>query len=167
MSFKQLSIVSILATGLLVLHLGNAPDASAQVRPALVRSVDEPTRVAYQVTAAPTCPFGNECYISGPTVPAGKRLRITRLEGALVSQSTSIFAALHVNDTRHPVVMFPVPFFSGFFWGTISSFNQDVDYYFEAGQTPFLEIGCSASGTISADPRNTLSLVGYMTDTTP
>jgi hypothetical protein len=69
-TWEQVSFVlSLVAAGLLGMHLTTTPEVSAQtVRPAMVRSVDEPARVPYQITAAPTCPFQHECFISGPTV---------------------------------------------------------------------------------------------------
>ena len=167
-TWKRCSIaLFILSMAMLAVHLSNTPEVWAQIKPAIVRSVDEPSRVPYQITAPPTCNFGNDCSIAGTVVPTGKRLRITRLEGALINQSTNMFFALHLNDARHPLAMFPANQFQGFFWGNVVSFAQEVDYYFEAGQTPVLEVGCSAVATVASDPRNTLSLVGYITDTTP
>jgi hypothetical protein len=167
-TWKRLSwVLSIFATVLATLHFSNAPQVSAQIKPAMVRSVDEPTRVPYLVSAKPNCPFGNDCFISGTTVPAGKRLRITRIEGALLGQAGDTFAALHIDTDRNPVAIFPTPVFNGFFYGTVVGFSHDVDYYYEAGQTPVLEIGCSAVNTISTDSRNKLTLIGYITDTTP
>jgi hypothetical protein len=167
-NWKRFSlVVSLLAVVLLALQFSNVPKVAAQVKAALVRSIDEPARVPYLVTAAPTCPFLNDCVLTGTMVPAGKRVRITQLEGSLIFQTNQIFFALHLNDVRHPLVMFQAPAVNGFFWGSVASFSQPVDYYFEAGQTPVLEIGCSAVGSIASDSRNTLSLVGYMVDTTP
>jgi hypothetical protein len=150
-----LGMVGIFVTG----------EAFSQVRPAMVRSVDEPARVPYFVSAVPTCSYLNECYVTGSTVPAGKRVRVTRLEGILLSQTTSIFFALMENNTSTPVLMFPAQPMSGAFFGTLVSFNQEVDFYFEAGQTPFIVVGNTSS--ISTDSRNRLTIAGYIVDLLP
>jgi len=139
--------------------------ASAQIRPAMVRNVDEPARVPYFVSAVPSCPFLNECLLAGPTVPAGKRLRVTRLEGILIGQATSIFFALTLNDDNSPVLLFPAAPISGAFFGNVLSFNQEVDFYFEAGQAPHILVGNSSS--IVVDVRNRLTIVGYLVDILP
>jgi len=157
---------SLVASGL-VLALCSATSAVAQIKPAMVRSVDEPARVPYIVTGVPTCPFGNDCFIAGGTVPAGKRVRVTRIEGAFLNQVGDMFFALHLNTDRNPIAIFPAPAFNGFFFGNVVGFSQEVDYYFEAGQAPVLEVGCSAINTISTDSRNKLTIVGYIVDTTP
>jgi hypothetical protein len=144
-----------------------SPQAIAQVKPAVVRSVDEPARVPYLVSAAPTCPFQNECYVAGSAVPAGKRLRVTEVEGVVVfAQSGNWFAALHLNDTNHPLVIFPTTPFNAAFWGSTVSFHEHVDFFFEAGQTPVLEVGTLPNG-VSTDPRTRLTIVGYMVDVAP
>ena len=165
---KRFSIaVSFLAAGLLGMHVSNTPNVSAQIKPAMVRNVDEPARVPYIVSAAPNCPFVNDCSISGPIVPVGKRVRITRLQGVLINQQAgNTFFSLGVNDTRHPLVIFPAAQFNAAFWGLTVSFSQEVDYYYEAGQTPVLEVG-TAPNSISNDNRTNLTLVGYMVDVQP
>jgi len=167
-TWKRLAIgLACLSAALLALQVVNVPRVAAQVKAALVRSVDEPARVPYLYSAAPTCPFGNDCYIQGPAVPAGKRLRVTRLEGALIFQTGDTFYALHVNNFRNPLAFFSSPVFNGFFYGNVSGFNMAVDHFFEAGESPVLEVGCSALNSISNDPRSKLSIVGYIVDTTP
>jgi len=159
-TWKRVAIVlSIAVSGII------AQPAVGQVRPAMVRSVDEPARVPYQIQAAPTCPFVNECFVTGTVVPAGKRLRVTRVLGTLLFQSTSIFAAIGLNSDLNPIVMFPESAINGAFFGSVVSFNETVDLYFEAGQTPFLTVGNAAS--ISTDSRNRLTIVGYIVDVAP
>jgi hypothetical protein len=163
---KPLTSVVVLCSLVASVMVFAAPNtASAQVRPAMVRNVDEPARVPYFASAQPTCPFLNECDLIGPIVPAGKRLRVTRLEGILVGQTTSIFFALMLNDNGHPVLMFPAQPISGAFFGSVVSFNQEVDFFFEAGQTPLLSVGNMTS--IVGDPRSRLTLVGYLVDILP
>ena len=47
------------------------------------------------------------------------------------------------------------------------AFNQEVDFNFEGGQPPLLVVGIGGFSTIAADPRNRLSIAGYMVDLTP
>src|SRR5271165_2040532 len=158
-TWKRVAIVlSSLALGILGTRLVDSPKVAAQVKAALVRSVDEPARVPYFISAQPNCPFTNECEITGPVVPSGMRVRITRLEGTFIASTTNTFAALGLNDDNHPVVMFPVTPFSGAFFGDVESFSQEVDFNFEAGETPILFVG--STSTFLTDSRNRLTIVG-------
>ncbi len=166
LTWKRISIIfSLMAAGILALRLADVPKVAAQVKAALVRSVDEPARVPYFISAQPNCPFTNECEMLGTVVPAGKRVRITRLEGFFVSSTTNGFFALGLNDDSHPVIMFPVAPFSGAFFGSVFSFSQQVEFNFEAGQTPILFVG--GVSTITTDLRNRLTIAGYIVDLTP
>jgi len=76
-------------------------------------------------------------------VPAGKRVRVTRLEGFLAGQPSSMEVSLELNQLFRPVVWFPVPLVTSpesTFWGNVISFNQEVDYYFDEGQQPLLHV---------------------------
>ena len=146
--------------------------AQAQVRPAIVRSVDEPARVPYAYSLAPTCPYANVCYAAFPTVPAGKRLRLTNLQMLVFGISGSATPYLGVNRLGNvdgdPFLMIPVPPLSGAFYGTVHSANTLVDLIFEAGQTPTLEVGLSSgAGGIPSDSRNRLGVTGYIVDVAP
>jgi hypothetical protein len=164
-SKRLASGVALCSLVAVVMVLAVPNTASAQIRPAMVRNVDEPARVPYFVSAVPSCPFLNQCELAGPVVPAGKRLRVTRLEGILIGQTTSIHFALMLNDAFHPVLMFPAQLMAGAFFGSVVSFNQEVDFFFEAGQTPILEVGNAIS--IVVDERNRLTIVGYLVDILP
>ncbi|HTS23860.1 MAG TPA: hypothetical protein VMN79_18870 [Casimicrobiaceae bacterium] len=156
----------VAAGSLLAFCLVPSAGAQAQVKPAMVRSVDEPARVPYLATGAPTCGFSNQCLLSGTVVPAGKRLRVTRLQGIFFfTQAFPFFFALNLNNS--PLVIFPAESFGAAYYGNVVSFSQEVDYYFEAGQTPVLEVGTSAGNSIFQDSRNKLTIVGYIVDTTP
>ena len=167
-TWKRIAIVLLVfAAAFVAFEFTDGPKVLAQtIRPAMVRSVDEPARVPYFVSARPTCPFTNECIVSGPVVPAGKRLRVTRLEGMLVLQNANIIVFLSTSGDNAPVLMFPSNAFSQAFFGTGVSFNQEVDFYFEAGQTPSLVVGTSG-GTITTDARSRLTIAGYMVDVQP
>jgi hypothetical protein len=169
-TWKRFAITLLfLALGFVGLELVHAPEIAAQtIRPALVRSIDEPARVPFFVSAQPTCPFLNECSVNGGAVPVGKRLRVTRLEGMFVSQVPTLTVYLSVTGDNLPLVMFPSNAFNQAFFGTGVSFNQEVDFYFEAGQTPFLVVATPAGvGGISTDSRNRLTMAGYLVDVQP
>ena len=154
----------IVALGLVALLASAA--ATAQVRPALVRSVDEPARVPYAYDLAPVCPFVNSCKADFPAVPAGKRLRITnvRLMFAFSNNITSVFVVRRA-DTVFPTVAFPVAPFSGAYFGNLLSGSFDVDLIYEAGQQPALELGNTSSIVNSA--ANRLGVTGYLVDVAP
>jgi hypothetical protein len=167
LTWKRVAItVSLLSIGLAALQIWRPPQVIAQVRPALVRNVDEPARVPYFVQAQPTCPYSNECLVAGPVVPAGKRLRVTRLEGMILLQVPNVIVYLSVNNDNAPVVLFPSSVFNQSFFGSGVSFNQEVDFTFEAGQAPYLCVGTSG-GAVSADHRNRYTIAGYLVDIQP
>jgi hypothetical protein len=154
------TVVALLIVGLVPLHV------IAQPKPALVRNVDEPARVPYYVSQPGNCLFSNECLMTGTTVPAGQRLRVTRLEGIIFFQSSNIIAFLYANG-GDPKFMFPSNAFGGAFYGSVVSFNVEVDFYFEAGETPVLGVGTGIPNTISTDARNRYTIVGYLVDVLP
>ena len=143
----------------------SATAATAQVRPALVRSVDEPARVPYAYDLAPICPFTNSCYVDFPSVPAGKRLRITSVRLMFTgTNAVSVFVVRRV-DTVFPTVAFPVAPFNGAYFGNLISGSFDVDLIFEAGQQPALELG-NPSG-IGNSSANRFGVTGYLVDVAP
>ncbi len=139
--------------------------ASAQIRPALVRSVDEPARVPYSVSAQASCPFTNVCWLEGTTVPAGKRLRVTQIAGIIYDQATSVIAYLSLDFDLDPLVMYRYSPFNQAYFGTGVSFSQAVDFFFEAGHKPILAFGTPAGQTASAS--NKLTITGYLVDILP
>ena len=165
---STLILLGVVATVVTAIQLANTPKASAQatIRPAMVRSVDEPARVPYLVDASPTCPFLNQCILTGTTVPAGKRLRITSIGGLMFQVSSSGFAALKEGSTLR--ALFPVSVTPAAYYGNSLAFNYPVDYYFEAGETPGVEIGVPAgAGGLPASSFNRLRMVGYLVDVAP
>ena len=147
--------------------LAIATAAQAQVRPALVRSVDEPARVPYTQRMAPTCSFTNQCTASFPVVPAGKRLRITSVQAIFYNANFNAFLAVHTGPAQQIAVAFTVNPISGYFYGNLLTTQQVVDLTYEAGETPMLEVGCSVANTFTADSRNLMGVSGYIVDTTP
>lgn len=153
----------VVALGLIALLASAA--ASAQVRPALVRSVDEPARVPYAYDLAPVCFFLNSCEADFPAVPAGKRLRITSVRLMFTGTNvTSVFAVRRA-DTIFPTVAFRVAPFSGAYFGNLLSGSFDVDLIFEAGQQPALELGNTTN--IINSSANRFGVTGYLVDVAP
>lgn len=143
-------------------------EATAQTRPALVRSVDEPARVPYSHDIRPTCPFGNQCVAEFPVVPAGKRLRLTSVRLAMRFTNVAGFFAVHVDAALSPLIAFPVSPFNGAFYGNLTSGNFPVDLIFNAGQKPVLEMGVPAgAGGINDNSANRFGVTGYLVDVLP
>ena len=142
--------------------------ATAQTRPALVRSVDEPARVPYSYDVRPTCPFTNQCVAEFPVVPAGKRLRLTSVRLAMRGTSVAGFFAVHVDAALTPLMAFRVSPFDGAYYGNLTSGNFPVDLIFNAGQKPVLEMGVPAfSGGINDNLANRFGVTGYLVDVLP
>lgn len=80
--------------------------ATAQTRPALVRSVDEPARVPYSHDIRPTCPFLNQCMAEFPVVPAGKRLRLTNVRLMMLGTNAAGFLGVHLDAITVPFIAF-------------------------------------------------------------
>lgn len=144
-------------------------EALAQVRPAIVRSVDEPARVPYYSELGLTCSFTNVCTATFPAVPSGKRLRLTNISGIILQQSaTSAFVALHRGSplaSQNILVAFPVTPFNMAYFGNSLSFSQEVNFYFEAGETPGIELGTGDS--FSNATWNRFNVSGYLVDLLP
>ncbi len=145
---------------------GLIASAQAQVRPTMVRSVDEPARVPYSSFLAPTCPFTNQCTATFPAVPAGKRLRLTQVSMIFFFSNGSGFFMLHKSPTEYALA-WPVSAFNGAYYSALFSSNQAVDLVYEAGEAPTLEFGQNAGNTIFADSRNRFGVSGYLVDVAP
>jgi hypothetical protein len=166
-----MSRASLLAVGAACIFAAlNAAPAMGQIKPAMVRSVDEPARVPYGGTIAFGCPFGNDCTASFPVVPAGKRVHLTSVSLAMPAQSGAVhFLAVERNAATFAgmLAVFPVAPISGAFYGSLLATTQPLDLNFEAGETPIVELGVVAgSGGINAGAAR-VTLVGYIVDLTP
>jgi hypothetical protein len=95
-------------------------------------------------SSAPTCDALNRCFVKFPTVPAGKRLRLTRIHGAMYFSDRDAFVAVDINDLNHQLLIRPLPLFPAAYFGPMLSFNEATDLVFEAGQTPLVEVGTSS-----------------------
>ncbi len=167
---RAITMTTAIGRGLLAvlgLLVAAAPAAHAQIKPAMVRSVDEPARVPYTTQMQPTCPFTNQCVATFPTVPVGKRLRVTTVYATFFSANFSGILVVHVGASKEIAAIFPVPPLAAAYYGSVGSTTQSVDLVYEAGEAPMLEYGTSAANTIFADSRHRLGLSGYLVDVAP
>ena len=104
--------------------------------------------VFYQ-SAQPTCDVTNRCQITTPTVAAGKRLRVTRIQGFARDVNFDAFAVLNLDGVGggHEIVATPLKPFAAAYKGFVLSFDQSTDAVIEAGHTATLELGAASSFT--------------------
>ena len=143
-------------------------DATAQIRAALVRDVDEPARIPYEFSITPSRPFQNVYYADFPAVPAGKRLKLTRISAWIANANTSNTGAfVAVNDPAgDPRLGYAIGISNHAYWGNVYSFQIETDYVFEAGQSPRVEMGVNAfSGGLPTPGQFTkIRAHGYLVD---
>ena len=127
--------------------------------PALTRSVDDPGRIAYQITAA--CVLDTDaCAFDFPAVPQNHRLVVQHISGLLVGNVTGALVILIGGANGALSSFIAPPSFQG-----ASQFDQPVLQYFNAGSAPSLT--AVADATLISFSSATIS--GYLLDcaTTP
>jgi hypothetical protein len=158
---------------LVALFLSCAIPASAQVRPAMVKNVDEPGRVPYQQTiefsAGGTDCSGSLCLVPFSEVPAGKRLVVEHVTALLAvagggTVQMFMFGTGGVTNTGNVFVILPAFVDTGFdaFGTTFWAIDRPVKVYFGPGKTPTLKIIVSTNLGIVSN----VSLHGYLIDAT-
>ena len=81
---------------------------------------------------------------------------------------TTAFVALHRGDPAlggNILVASPVIPFNAAYYNTSLSFNQEVDFYFEAGEFPGIEMGTPQ--TFAQTAWNRFNVSGYLVDLLP
>jgi hypothetical protein len=127
----------------------------------------EPAIAPYFHVLAATCSLGNVCTGTFPVVPAGMRLRVTSISIFARFQSvTGPFLALDIAASQ-PVMAYAVPTVSLAYYGNVLFLNQPIDYYFEAGQAPILELGCLYTTSFSSGWPINLTINGYLVNVGP
>ena len=107
----------------------------------------------------PTCDALNRCFVSFPAVPAGYRLRVTRLHGVLFFQTADAFVALNRDSLGAVVFVAPLVRFSAAYYGNSTlSFNIDTDFVFAEGEVPIVEVGSVAN--LGTNQTNRLGFTG-------
>jgi hypothetical protein len=103
----------------------------AQVRAALVSSIDEPGRIPYTAVLSPFVTAGGSTGFSAPTVPSNKRLVITfvsaAFNGANPGTTPVYFLNFLAGQSLRGYVLLP--------GGQVS---QSAQIYFNGGETPFV-----------------------------
>jgi hypothetical protein len=143
-----------------------APPLLAQVRAALVKSVDEPGRVPYQARQTSSQKFGGDAeYAFFPVIPAGKRLVVTHVSGIFNFGKTSpvfvrVFAA---TPDFAPIGAYPGPYISLapiFKENTIAEFSSPIQFYVDEGLAPSIFATPTFGNTLATN----FTIVGYLVD---
>jgi hypothetical protein len=121
-----------------------------------------PTSTPFFQSSLPTCDALNRCFVKFPAVPVGKRLRVTRIHGALYSSNVDAFVALDLNDLNGQVFVEQLHAFPAAYLGFTLSFNEATDVVFTAGQVPIVEMGTGAMFT--STNFNRLGITGDLQD---
>ena len=128
--------------------------------PALTSSVDDPGRVAYQSFLDQSC-AQEVCSFSFPAVPADHRLVIQHVSSAGLAWSgtpTPAFVGVSIFGHANTISGFSAPIM-----GSVSTFDQSVLYYIDAGETP--RVAAAATGFVfSFNSAQFLMLSGYLLD---
>jgi hypothetical protein len=145
----------------------------AQIKAALVQSVDEPGRNPYSSVGAINCLGGslNLCLAYFTTVPPGKRLVVTNIIGMIylatpgVVTNASLAQAVGPSATSSPLLQFPTSLQAGTFAGdNITGINAAIRTYFESGAQPVIVFGGSTpidlTGTFGLSA-SSITLSGY------
>ena len=140
--------------------------ANPPSNPVMVRNIDEPARVPYFVSARPSCPYTNVCYLTGTTVPTGMRLRITHVSG-VINANVSGYAALSIDNENALQIMLPLTSVNGGPFQQSVAVNHEVDVYVDEGHTPILQIGCPAGMVIYNVSTQNMIISGYLVPKEP
>ena len=149
------------------------PEASAQIRAAYTKNVNEPGREPYNITvefSSLSCIFNcsNFAQFSGvllfnaPPVPAGKRLIVLSVSAQLPSNNAfnSIsFQSQRVISNQRAKWQFHGPFYSnesGILWGM----SSEAFFTYEPGETPMIRVGLGDSNNYFSS----ISIGGYLID---
>jgi hypothetical protein len=160
----------------------SAGTAAAQVRPAIVKNIDEPGRIPDQqlVSATPGVgsPCGlNYCSFNLPAIPAGKRLVVTDFYGTVSLLPNGKVHSLRLNawDKSNPSSwvlksMFEVPNNPDAYYDVALtyqlarySFQSKPVMYVDAGQVLNIDFW-TGSAYLNEDWPTVITVVGYLVD---
>jgi hypothetical protein len=167
-------MVTLLATSAVCAGVAVEP-AFAQVRAAFVQSVDEPGRNPYASTrffangfpADGSC-AASFCNLQFQAVPAGKRLVVTNVIGAVYVDAPGVIAPLLLfpwaNANLGTTLAIPAGLMAGTYQGSnMIGISAEVRAYFEPGAIPALAI--TPIGSLSAlgsRGSTAITLSGYL-----
>jgi hypothetical protein len=147
--FFLLGLVFLFALGLVGTFL--AGEACAQIRPAMVRSVDEPALQPFRAAREIYLDMINE-QVLVTTVPAGKRLVIEHISWYVGAQTGHelVFAGLRNPQygTYYMYLQINPPHAAATTGYTIQDGSQSVKVYFEAGEEVWLSASRGTAGPI-------------------
>ncbi len=172
---RRPNLRTLAAIGALALGASLAGPATAQVRAALVKNVDEPGRAPYQAqvefNANSGCGGASACnFVTFPAVPAGKRLvvqQLTILVGVVSPGQPTLLAFSNspgcTNCGNRALVSGWVntgqtPGLSTFYW----TVDRPVFVFYEAGETPQVKMYATANFAFVGNA----TLHGYLIDAT-
>ena len=160
---KYCHYAAIGVSALLLTGVFTAKPLLAQIKAALVQNIDEPGRNPYQESQFTVCSGPQNCNFQFATIPAGKRLVLTHLNGwvdvrGATLPNSSVSSSFGGNS-------FASVFFPGT-RGTVGGgstriiYNTDVLAYFGPGETPSGFYGLfSTTDTFASS--GVLTLSGY------
>jgi hypothetical protein len=121
-------------------------------------ALDEPGRIPFVAYSSNTC-SGTGCDYTFPAVRAGHRVVLQHVSAGLVfntSPTTLLAAAV---DGGNGAIFFNVPLPPGL---NFTAFDHELLLYFDAGQTPLVQI--NSDGIFNPSAGQNLTLVGYELD---
>jgi hypothetical protein len=155
MKNKLLSLAAALVL-LMVLEHFYAKPLLAQIRAALIVSVDEPARTPWQVTFSGRC--ANDCYLYPQPVPAHKRLHITHISVS-ANFGSNFGMDMGKTDASGKITVFPS--LAGYVATSADSYlNQPVDLYVDSGESLYFHFGLFPNISFSH------TATGYLVDCT-
>jgi hypothetical protein len=127
--------------------------------PALNSRIDDPGRIPFLVLFSNGC-SGTLCSYTFPAVPAGHRVVIQHISGALIFNTapTQLFGFVKSSSNSNQVQFNVIPPS-----GTVTIFDQPILYYVDAGQSPIIQF-TSGVTNFNASAGQNLTLVGYELD---
>jgi hypothetical protein len=163
---KLVSGIAYVALLALTLHVAS-DQASAQIRPAYTKNVDEPGRTPYQTSnifSPSSCSFNSVLYFCPlplPTVPAGKRLIIEHVS-IFVALNAGVPDSLRLQNSFNNNIFWVQPTFTQRALTPTHFFlDRQVLAYYEPGDTPKLLL--AATGSLAAAEA---TVHGYLIDAT-
>lgn len=140
--------------------------------PALTSSTDDPGRIAYQSAGQINCASNvGPCEATFSVVPSNHRLVIEHVSGAIaVSSNPGSIEVILSQNVFGPTPSSTFIVTSLFTFGSVSRvgefpFDQPVLVYFDAGQTPAVQVLTAVSNSI-INYNGGITLTGYLLDCT-
>jgi hypothetical protein len=160
--WKNYVVLAAALGALSVLGTFTAKPLLAQIKAALVQSVDEPGRNPYQsFVLLSSCNTQFNCFLPFTKVPAGKRLVATNVAGLIPVTSPGGIAAVSLgNQSAGPPIVPLATIFQGMIGTNNYAVNSTIKAYFEPNDTPILLL--NTSGALTQSEFGVVNLSGYL-----